>query len=212
MAGQKQRMQIVINVCLIMFMAWGAWGCSSAGGLVEKPTQPPAVTQAQPTHTLEAPSAPSETALPSVNHTVTPIPPTATVILTSTPTPVVVTEWRVIYHDSEMKNGVATYQAGDIPWIDLLVKLGNLWYGPERQFNDEIEALALPSGYYWKTEGGFACNPDGEAWWTEQFNDGLARLYGPDGQVLLEVPLKVKFEGTDEDDDFDFSFGSGSST
>lgn len=211
MAGQKQLIRKWMNACLMMIIAWGAWGCGSAGGLAEKSTQAPAATQPQPSQTPEiATSAPVETAPPAVNITDTPIPsPTPTVFNTSIPTPIVVAEWRVIYHDSEMKNGVPTYNVREIPWIDLLVKLGDLWYGPERQFNDDIEALALPSGYYWKAEGGFACKPDGEAWWTEQFNDGLARLYGPDGQVLLEVPLKVKFEGSDEDEDFEFSFGSG---
>jgi len=48
--------------------------------------------------------------------------------------------------------------------LDLLIKLGDHWYGPERLPGDDIDALPLPKGYHWEVMGGFSGEPNGEAW------------------------------------------------
>ena len=103
-----------------------------------------------------------------------------------------VSEARIIYHDGEVLNEVGRYKSGVQPWIDLLVRVGDTWYGPER-LEDDIDAIPLPDGYRWEVEGGFASFPNGEAWWTAPGVEGKARLIGPDGNVLYTLELEVEF-------------------
>jgi hypothetical protein len=115
---------------------------------------------------------------------------------TPSPTPVVVKEVRVIYHNGFDQGGVGVYQLGAFPWLDLLVQLGGdapTWYGPEREPDDGIEAVPLPASYHWEAAGGFGVLPNGEAWWAESGMVGTARLIGPGGAVLVEVPLQIAF-------------------
>jgi len=77
--------------------------------------------------------------------------------------------------------------------LDLLVKLGNQWYGSERLPGDNIDTLPLPKGYHWEVEGGFSGKPNGEAWREKWADEGMARLYGPEVQLLVEISLAVKF-------------------
>ena len=103
-----------------------------------------------------------------------------------------VSEARVIYHDAKLVDNVGKYKSGVEPWIDLLVRMGDNWYGPERQV-DDIEASPLPEGYRWETEGSFSSMPNGEAWWTAPGVRGKAILIGPDGGVLYSVDLMIDF-------------------
>lgn len=113
-----------------------------------------------------------------------------------------VTDARVVYHNGFDQGGVGVYEPGALPWLDLLVQLGGTWYGPEREPNDGIEAEPLPEGYRWEATGGFGALPNGEAWWTESDTVGTARLFGPGGGVVVEVPLEVAFRaGGDRDSD-----------
>ena len=89
------------------------------------------------------------------------------------------------------------YERGTLPWLDLLVQLGGTWYGPEREPADGIDAVPLPEAYHWETEGAFACLRNGEAWWAESGTEGIARLIGPDGTLLVSVPLRVTFRDSD---------------
>jgi hypothetical protein len=101
---------------------------------------------------------------------------------------------KVIYHDAESENseGVAFYQTGVEPWLDLLVLLGdNHWYGPERQA-DEIVAAPLPPGYRWETDSSFSSAENGEGWWNHNGNEGQARLYYGD-TLLSQRQLRIEF-------------------
>jgi hypothetical protein len=109
-----------------------------------------------------------------------------------------VLEARVIYHDGHNQAGVGIYDGGVLPWMDLLVRLGEDWYGPEREPDDGINALPLPPRYRWEAEGGFGILPNGEAWWTKLATEGTARLIEPTGKVILELPLRVIFRGSGE--------------
>lgn len=146
----------------------------------EPPTNTPTATA-----TLIPTPAPTDTPLPTPPPTETP---------TATPVPIVeVGEARIIYHDVEVVyNDVARYKAGLQPWLDLLVRVGNTWYGPERQA-DEIDAVPLPEGYRWETEGSFTSFPGGEAWWTAPGVEGRAKLIGPDGSLLYTLKLRIEF-------------------
>jgi hypothetical protein len=117
----------------------------------------------------------------------------AIVIDTRADKPPEVTDTWVVYHDGYFSDGAGRYETGVMPWMDLLVKLGDTWYGPERDLNDDRDAQPLPDGYHWECEAGFGCQPNGEAWWTESSDQGTAHLIGPHGEVLTEVPLKVIF-------------------
>lgn len=110
-----------------------------------------------------------------------------------------VTDVQVIYHDGYYDDGAGRYEEGVFPWMDLLARLGNTWCGPERAPLDDIDAQPLPDGLHWECEGGFGCHPNGEAWWTESSNQGMARLIGPSGEVMIEVPLNVDFQGSDNE-------------
>jgi hypothetical protein len=123
-----------------------------------------------------------------------PPPPTPTETPTLTPLPPMeVDEARVIYHDAEViYNDVAKYKSEIQPWLDLLVRMGDNWYGPERQV-DDITAAPLPEGYRWETEGSFSSMPTGEAWWTAPGIQGRAILIGPDGGVLYTLELRLEF-------------------
>jgi hypothetical protein len=109
-----------------------------------------------------------------------------------------VTDVQVIYHDGYYDDGAGRYEEGVFPWMDLLAKLGDSWYGPERAPSDDMDAQPLLDGLHWECEGGFGCHPNGEAWWTESSNQGIARLIGPSDEVLIEVPLNVAFQGPDD--------------
>jgi hypothetical protein len=110
-----------------------------------------------------------------------------------TPVPLTeVSEARVIYHDAKVLDNVGKYKSSVEPWIDLLFRMGDNWYGPERQV-DDIEASPLPEGYHWETEGSFSSMPNGEAWWTAPGVRGKAILIGPDGGVLYTVELMIDF-------------------
>jgi len=132
--------------------------------------------------------------------TATPRPPTETPTHTPkpplhSPTVVSVIDTRVVYHDGFSQAGFGVYEHGTLPWLDLLVQLGGTWYGPEREAGDDVNAVPLPDGYRWETEGGFGCLWNGEAWWKESGTEGVARLIGPDDRQLVEVPLQVTFRG-----------------
>jgi hypothetical protein len=102
-------------------------------------------------------------------------------------------ETRTIYHDAtDVVEGVGRYPAGSQPWLDLLVRAGGQWYGPER-LEDGIQALLLPEGYRWESGGTFTTMPGGEAWWTGPGIAEQARLIGPDGSVLATLQMEVQF-------------------
>jgi len=103
---------------------------------------------------------------------------------------------RIVYHDGFYADGVGTYERGSLPWMDLLVELDGVWYGPERCPEDGVNARPLPDGYRWECGGGFACRANGEAWWVGPLGDGAACLVGPGGEVLVQVPLKVTFQSS----------------
>jgi hypothetical protein len=107
-----------------------------------------------------------------------------------------ITDTKVVYHDGYYHDGAGRYEEGVFPWMDLLAKLGDTWYGPERDPLDDIDAQPLPDGVHWECEGGFGCHPNGEAWWLEISNEGIARLIGPSGEVMIEVPLIVVFQSS----------------
>ena len=199
-------------VCLLAIMVLGILACnlSQVSFSTSSPTQPQPVL---PTHpATQAPtvfSPPTATLLPPTQVPATSTQQlslsTATTVLNPTATPIMVTGYRVIYHEGEERNGVGYYKVGKIPWLDLLVQLNGQWYGPERQLTDDIQPAPLLFGFFWSITGGFMGDTKGKAWWTETINDGKAVLYSPDGIILLEVPLKVVFEGSegeDEDDDW----------
>jgi hypothetical protein len=129
--------------------------------------------------------------------------------LQPTATPVQVGNAMVIYHGGVQQDGVGIYEEGALPWMDLLVLLGDTWHGPERAPDDGIDALPLPEGYRWECDGGFACHPNGEAWYVGPADEGTARLSDPGGEVLVELPLKVAFGegggGGDDDTTSDWS-------
>jgi len=122
------------------------------------------------------------------------VPPTA-VRATEEPAPasLEVTDVRVVFHDGFSEGTVGTYEPGTSPWLDLLVQMGGGWYGPEREPDDGIEAMPLPEGYRWEASGGFGSLPNGEAWWTESGTEGMVRLFGPAGTVVVELPLRIAF-------------------
>jgi hypothetical protein len=103
---------------------------------------------------------------------------------------------KVVYHDGYYHDEAGRYEEGVFPWMDLLAELGGKWCGPERAPLDDIDAQPLPDGVHWECEGGFVCHPNGEAWWTESSTEGIARLIGPSGEVMAEVPLAVVFRGS----------------
>jgi hypothetical protein len=76
--------------------------------------------------------------------------------------------------------------------MDLLVQMGGTWYGPERQ-EDDISVAPLPEGYYWTVTNSFATMLNGEAWWTGPGVSGEATLIGPDGSVVVRLPLRIEF-------------------
>jgi hypothetical protein len=88
--------------------------------------------------------------------------------------------------------GLTKYPTGTQPWLDLLIRSGETWYGPERNA-DDVTAQPLPEGYRWEVEGSFATLPDGEAWWTGPSFEGQAKLIGPDGGELYRLDLRVEF-------------------
>jgi hypothetical protein len=108
---------------------------------------------------------------------------------------------RVVYHNGFSQDGIGVYEEGAFPWLDLLVQLGGAWYGPEREPGDGIQAAPLPDGYRWQTAGSFGSLPNGEAWWAESNTEGIARLIGPTGTILVELPLRIMFKSSGSDDD-----------
>ena len=159
-----------------------------------------ATATSAPTPTLTATIAPAEEGDPASPRPASSTPAPAT--RTPSATPVLVTDARVVYHNGFDQGGVGVYEPGALPWLDLLVQLGGTWYGPEREPNDGIEAKPLPEGYRWEATGGFGTLPNGEAWWTKSDTVGTARLLGPGGGVVVEVPLEVAFRtGGDRDPD-----------
>ena len=57
--------------------------------------------------------------------------------------PVQAGDTMVIYHGGVQQDGVAVYDEGILPWIDLLVRLDNTWHGPEREPDDDITSLSI---------------------------------------------------------------------
>jgi len=104
-----------------------------------------------------------------------------------------VQEAKVIYHDAVDIDGVGKYKEGVYVWMDLLVRLDDNWYGPERQA-DDISALPLPDGYRWEMDGDFSLLPNGEVWWTGPGIEGTARLINPEGSEIHTLELKIEFE------------------
>jgi hypothetical protein len=174
----------------------------------------PSLTKPAPTATPMPPTptpspaatdtpTPLPTDTPAPTATFTPIPPTV-VLPTATPVPSTqVTDARVIYHDASCVGGICRYPKGAFPWMDLLVRLGDTWCGPEREPNDDIDAQPLPETYHWEASGGFGTLPNGEAWWAKPSTEGTARLIGPNGELLVELPLRIAFRGSGEDKDSD---------
>ena len=157
------------------------------------PTVPPTEPSAHPTDTPR----PTEAADPV--KTSTPRPTTTGNSPPSSSQPSSqVSATTVVYHSGENQDGVGVYVRGILPWMDLLVRMGDTWYGPEREPNDGINAQPLPDGYAWECTGGFGCHPNGEAWWAETSDEGTAKLTGPSGAVLVEVPLKIVIRGAGE--------------
>ncbi len=182
----------------------------------------PAPVEVPPTATPipPPPAAPTPTATllppPPAIPTATLLPPPPAI---PTAAPIVQTsgvETKVIYHDGDFQNGVGTYPSNILPWLDLLVKLNGVWYGPEREPGDGINAVPLPGGLHWEATGGFAANPNGEAWWDGPEFVGVGLLYNVTTGLTIEVPLEVGFfsvGGSDDEkcDDHDSSCnGSGS--
>lgn len=127
--------------------------------------------------------------------------PTATFTAESpTETPVRATDARVIYHNGFSQDGIGVYERGGFPWLDLLVRLGETWYGPEREPDDGFQAVPLPEAFRWEVEGGFGTLPNGEAWWAESGTTGVARLLDTGGEVLVELPLQIIFRDSGRGD------------
>jgi hypothetical protein len=187
----------------------------TACGAQEQQTTPTATLQPLATMT----PVPTATAVPTLTNTPEPATDTPTAAATPTPTPVPtdtpapvptappadtptvtpvpliqVSDARVIYHDAEkIIDNIATYEPGVEPWMDLLVRLDDNWYGPERN-EDDINAAPLPDGYRWETQGSFSSLPNGEVWWTAPGVEGKARLIGPDGSELVTLELKIDLD------------------
>gem|GEM_PF-796703 len=109
---------------------------------------------------------------------------------------VALSDVEVRYHDLEAydRQGTPVYKLGELPWLDLLVRLEDeRWYGPERAVKVN-EVLPLPQGYRWETRGGFSSLPNGEAWWNGTGPVGEAILYGPNNRTLQRVPLRIEFQ------------------
>ncbi len=104
-----------------------------------------------------------------------------------------IVETRIIYHDTRFDAEQGQYEPGVIPWLDLLVRSGDNWYGPEREPDDGLEALPLPAGYRWEVGDGFSSLPNGEAWWIGPATDGTAKLINSDNEVVIELQLQVQF-------------------
>lgn len=165
----------------------------------EAPTQtptpePPAVADTPtPTATAPVPTvAPTDT--PVLEVAAAPPPTEETPLETETPVPLMgATEATAFYHDADIIDVIVKYRADVSPWLDLLVRLDDgSWYGPERN-DDAINALPLPEGYRWETEGSFETLPNGEAWWAGPGVEGTATLIGPDGSGLITLHLEVAF-------------------
>jgi len=164
-------------------------------------TPPPTATPS-PT-AVRAPDTPSPSPVPPTGTPMpTPVPPTEEPRdSASSGGPGVVMDARVVYHNGFSEGTVGIYEAGAMPWLDLLVQLDGTWYGPERQPDDGIDASPLPEGYQWQASGSFGTLPNGEAWWTESGTEGVVRLIGPGGTVKLELPIHVVFRGGGGDSD-----------
>ena len=146
-----------------------------------------------PTSAATTEPTPTEQTDPS---TATPVPSATAEPQNSGEVPGVVTDFRVVYHNGFTQGLVGVYEPGAFPWLDLLVQLGGTWYGPERQPDDGIEAMPLPEGCHWVASGGFGTLPNGEAWWAESGTSGTASLIGPNGEVMVEVPLEITFRSS----------------
>jgi hypothetical protein len=186
-----------------------------------EPTEPPVVAESTvaPTETVPAPTntpvpatntpvpatetpVPAPTATPAPTEPSTPAPQPTSPPATNTPIPsptatpapqLDVVEVEVIYHDTRFDAEDGIYDPGVTPWMDLLVRSDDSWYGPERAPDDGLEALPLPAGYRWEVTGGFSSLPNGEAWWVGPATDGTARLIDSTGEAVIEVQLQVQF-------------------
>jgi hypothetical protein len=107
-------------------------------------------------------------------------------------------EVSVVYHDvsAYSPGGTHVYDPGVLPWLDLLVRLDDEWYGPERQVGDEIGAYPLDQAgaFRWEASGAFSTLPNGEAWWNESGNQGIVTLYDPDHKSVYSVALEIRFK------------------
>jgi hypothetical protein len=167
----------------------------------ERCLDPSETPTATPEETIDQTATPTEEPEPTA--TPTPVPPDTPTPLPPTPTVAVVTDWSVIYHDAVtfcMDSG--TYNPGITPWMDVLVRLGETWYGPDRYSGDAVQPLPLPEDYSWVCTGAFSCLRNGEAWLSgsgekappacsETVYTGKAQLFGPGGGFVKEIELRV---------------------
>jgi hypothetical protein len=164
------------------------------------PTETPTPTPDDDTEETATPTPieePEDTPTPTLVPTDTPTPKPPT------PTPAVVSDWSVIYHDAtEFCMDWGKYDHGVMPWLDVLVRLGETWYGPDRWPGDAVDPLPLPEQYNWVCTGCFACLSNGEAWLadtgqksapacTETEYTGKAKLFGPGGGFITEIALRA---------------------
>lgn len=195
---------IIVIACLLLVAACGAQEEAKEPPTPSPTLKPVATMTPMPTATT-APTNTPELPTNTPAATATPLPPTETPTGAPEPTPlptdtptvtpvliVQVGEGKVIYHDAQLVDGLARYETGVPPWLDLLVQLDGSWYGPERN-EDDIEAAPLPEGYRWETSGSFSTLPNGEAWWEGPGVEGEASLIDPEGNQLVTLQLKVDF-------------------
>ena len=208
-------LKVIVVIVGLLFVA----ACSPRGFPQQEPTATatlpsvdtatPAPTATEATTDTPTPELPADTptptattpVVPTVATTDTPVPVVAapaptedTPIETETPVPLMgATEATAFYHDADIVDMIAKYRPDVSPWLDLLVRLDDgSWYGPERN-DDAIDALPLPEGYRWETEGSFETLPNGEAWWAGPGVEGTATLIGPDGSGMITLHLELAF-------------------
>lgn len=202
---RRQRFTLLTGIAaiasLLLFAACGvqeqATPTATPQPIAVATATPAPTATAVPTNTPEPPTvAPTATDTPVPTNTPTsvPVPIIATSTITPTLAPVLLvqaSEAKAIYHGAEIVEGIGRYKSGAEPWMDLLVRFDDTWYGPERQ-EDDINASPLPEGYRWETDGSFTSLPNGEAWWTGPGIEGNARLIGPDGSQIVTLRLKIE--------------------
>ena len=203
---------ILLVGCLVLLSACDQMDALDGGGMGteceegERCLEPSDTPTATPEDEAEETATPTPEEEPECTPTPTPTPTDTPTPKPPTPTVAVVQDWSVIYHDAKsfcMDWG--RYDQGVTPWMDVLVKLADTWYGPDRYQGDSVEPLPLPEWYNWVCSGSFGCLSNGEAWLaaggqksppvcTEKEYTGKAKLYGPDGRFVIELSLRVIVE------------------